>query len=1152
MRYLLSSSLVVLALGSPALAVPEGATDTPAAKSTSTTSAHLGLSVVPEGTEVKIVADSKGQKVISPTALCFDESGAMLIAETHRFRFGVEDDRDRLYWYLDDLAAQTTEDRRAMHEKWKSKVSIESLTKKSEIVRRLVDTDGDGVFETSNVFADGFNDVLDGTAAGIFSMDGTAYFACIPKIWMLRDADKDGKAEKKEVLQDGFGVRVSFSGHDMNGFALGPDGRIYGTIGDRGFNITTKEGRKYVYPGKGATFRFDPDGSNFEVVHTGLRNPKEIAFDDFGNAFTVDNNSDQGDKARVVYLVEGGESGWEMEHQTMHSFHRQIGLTVHPPNRWMAERMWEPKNDAQPAYIIPPLMNLTSGPSGLTYHPGAGFVKSEAGRFLICDYKASAAASGIWSFKVEPDGAGMKVADSRKFAWGIPATDVEYSWDGKIYIADFMGGWSSHDDGRVISLDAGKNAWRAAESAEAAKLIREGFDQRSSSELASLLKHADQRVRLRAEIALTRKNDALQQFTKATTSDNQLERLHGVWGLGILTRRGALPMPDQSCAVASDSARTEAAKVLGNLLTHKDAETRAQAVKALEESPVDGNAMPLAHLLADESPRVRAFAAITAGKRNARNAVPAILAMLKENADRDPYLRLAGAGALQQLVSSDDLAKLASDSSKSVRLAAVVALRRQHAPQLAAFLNDTDTKVAEEAIRSIHDESIEAARPAVAALLDKLDVRAWKPFMQRRLLHSAYRLGGIENAKRLLAVSSNTKLPDETRLEALRLISVWTTPPPADQSTGHIVKLDKRNADEIKPLLAETIPTLLKEGGPVVTDAFALVSIYNLSISSLDDSTLRSMVTKGAMPGKARAQALGLYAARKTKDLAALLTTLSADKDDDLALSALKLLVERFPKESFSALSQTVDSNNASRAQAAWKDMATLEDTGIGPLFVRHLKELQEKKGVSPSALELLATARVRKEPEVKQALDAYEASVKASSDPLAAYMTALEGGNAKAGAALFESQPVAQCLRCHRAEVGGDNGGEAGPNLAGVAKRGDRKFLLESLVNPNAKVASGFGVVSIALKNGASVGGILLGESPEFVDVDVASKRWRVKRSDITSLTPPASAMPPMGMIIKQEELRDLVAWLSTLEKSNPAQKAAPAPPILDPATLK
>jgi quinoprotein glucose dehydrogenase len=199
---------------------------------------------VPKGVEVRVAADDKGQKVISPTALTFDESGALYVAETHRFLDGIEDDREHLYWYLDDLAARTTDDRRAMHEKWKEKVPLEKLTKKSESIRRLVDRDGDGKFEDSGVFADGFNDVLDGTGAGLFALDGTVYYACIPKIWALRDTNQDGKADEKNALQDGFGVHVSFSGHDLNGFVLGPDGRLYGSLGDRGLNLTTREGKK--------------------------------------------------------------------------------------------------------------------------------------------------------------------------------------------------------------------------------------------------------------------------------------------------------------------------------------------------------------------------------------------------------------------------------------------------------------------------------------------------------------------------------------------------------------------------------------------------------------------------------------------------------------------------------------------------------------------------------------------------------------------------------------------------------------------------------------------------------------------------------------------------------------------------------------------
>lgn len=59
---------------------------------------------------------------------------------------------------------------------------------------------------------------------------------------MIEDVDGDLKSDKREVLQDGFGVRVSFSGHDLNGFALGPDGRLYTTIGIEDFLSPQKKG----------------------------------------------------------------------------------------------------------------------------------------------------------------------------------------------------------------------------------------------------------------------------------------------------------------------------------------------------------------------------------------------------------------------------------------------------------------------------------------------------------------------------------------------------------------------------------------------------------------------------------------------------------------------------------------------------------------------------------------------------------------------------------------------------------------------------------------------------------------------------------------------------------------------------------------------
>jgi quinoprotein glucose dehydrogenase len=158
----------------------------------------LAGTTIPEGSSLKVEADFKGQGIKSPTALTFDEQGNIYVAETHRFRFGVEDDRNNLFWYLDDLAAQETGDRRKLHEKWAGKVSMKHMTSESEVIRRFADSDGDGTFDKINVFSDGYNDVLDGTGAGVFYYDGSLYFACIPKIYKLRDTDNDGVADEKK------------------------------------------------------------------------------------------------------------------------------------------------------------------------------------------------------------------------------------------------------------------------------------------------------------------------------------------------------------------------------------------------------------------------------------------------------------------------------------------------------------------------------------------------------------------------------------------------------------------------------------------------------------------------------------------------------------------------------------------------------------------------------------------------------------------------------------------------------------------------------------------------------------------------------------------------------------------------------------------
>ena len=1116
-----------------------------------------GSAATVAGLNFKEIADYASAGITSPASLSISNNGSIFVAETHRNRFGVEDDRTNLYWYHDDLASKTIEDRRALHQKWASKKSYEWMTAKSEIVRRLPNEQADGTYAQATVFADKFNDLLDGIGSGVFSWDDTVYYACIPRLWMLHDVNQAGKLSERKVIESGFGVRVSLSGHDMSGFVMGYDGRVYGSIGDRGFNLITKEGRKYDYHNRGAIFRFEPDGTQFEVVHSGVRNTKEFAFDEWGNGIGVDNNSDQGDEARIIYIIEGADSGWEMEHQAMHTFHREIGLDQRPPSRWMTERTWEKQNDVQPSFIIPPVDYVCSGPSGVTCHPGTGFLASEEKHFFVCDYRGSSPGSGIWSFKLQPQGAGFKLVEKHQLIWGIAATDVDFDWKGRVVISDYVTGWGSQDLGRIVNLTAQK-PFKSEESATVADLIKKGFSTSTSDELAQLLRHADQRVRLRAQLELTRRPDALVRFTQVTQADNALERVHGIWGLGILARRGAAIAPNEAWsaepkAIAPLADRLAAAQRLVALLSHADAEVRAQAVRALGEAPIAGNDLPFAKLILDESPRVRLFAAIAAGRLSADKFLPEVFTMLKQNADVDPILRHAGSMAIDGMCKDKQALELAAThESKSVRLATVMVMRRRGDESVVRFINDQSTIVADEAIRAIHDLYFETGRPAVAALLDTRNACSWTPFMLRRLIYSAYRLGGEENAARLVSVVLDKNTPEEVHTEALRLLGLWTKPYPVDQFSGHWAPLPERDVKELRTTLNKALPGLIQRDSATLLTTLSLVDQYQLDTAVLTEETLQQLTANQELSGSARAKALAMLLARKPNNAPALFERYASDKKDEVAMVAVAELSRQNPERGLIELRKSAAAESTARRQAAWKILATLKAEGVEAFFVAQLKALENTKGVNSAAIEIIEAAEDRSEPAVQNALSSLKKLLNSETNKLSKWMPALEGGDATNGFALFQSLPAGQCMRCHRYSTDRHAaGGEAGPNLVGVAKRGDRNYLLESIVQSNAVVASGYGTVNIELINKGALTGTLLNQNADAVDIDVAGVRWRVVRKDIQSMTEPVSGMPILDGVLSPREVRDMVAWLATLDVVPPKPKVAD-PKVLDISKIK
>jgi quinoprotein glucose dehydrogenase len=102
----------------------------------------------------------------NPVAFTFDERGRLFVAETYRYRSSVLDIRDFIAPMLEaDLALRTVEDRVAMIEKILGREGVKELSIESERVRLVEDRDGDGKADFSSIYAEGFDDPLDGIAA---------------------------------------------------------------------------------------------------------------------------------------------------------------------------------------------------------------------------------------------------------------------------------------------------------------------------------------------------------------------------------------------------------------------------------------------------------------------------------------------------------------------------------------------------------------------------------------------------------------------------------------------------------------------------------------------------------------------------------------------------------------------------------------------------------------------------------------------------------------------------------------------------------------------------------------------------------------------------------------------------------------------------
>lgn len=376
-----------------------------------------GLQALKAGPGLEVSLFAADDMLVNPTAIDVDAQGRIWVTEAANYRL------------FKHPTVRATGDR----------------------VRVLEDTDGDGHCDKATTF---YEDPTVQAPLGVAVLGNRVYICQSPELYYLEDTDGDLKADKKTVILTGFaGVDHD---HAIHGAMIGPDGKIYITVGDSGLDVTDGSGHRIV-AGKASespefdaatVLRVDLEGNHLELLAEGMRNPYEPTVDSFGNVYGSDNDDDGNEQVQINYVFEGGHYGY---------WPRRQG------DRHLDEVHWNKDR----AGVIPNMMRTGFGsPTGILFYEGESLPERLRNTLIHAD----AGPGVIRSYRPVANGAGFKcemevILSAPDDKWFRPS-DVCAAPDGSIFVSDWydpgVGGHNMGDTsrGRIYRLAAKDSTYK--------------------------------------------------------------------------------------------------------------------------------------------------------------------------------------------------------------------------------------------------------------------------------------------------------------------------------------------------------------------------------------------------------------------------------------------------------------------------------------------------------------------------------------------------------------------------------------------------------------------------------------------------------------------------------------------------------------------
>ncbi|QEG43817.1 CotH protein [Roseimaritima ulvae] len=496
-------------------------------------------------------------------------------------------------------------------------------------VLRCVDDDHDGVMDRVTTFCRVDH------VRGVVYRGGAVWVSHPPYLSVFHDEDGDGVADRRQQLVRGLTseqLNTRGGDHTTNGVRMGIDGWLY--IGDGDYGVPRAEGvdgSSVVLRG-GGILRVRPDGTELELVSSGLRNPFDIAIDPQLNMFTRDNTNDgAGWDTRVSQLFPSAEYGYP--------------------------RLFANFSDE----IMPTLGTFgNGGGTGSLYIEDESWPPSHNHALFTGDWGRSA----VFHHPLQADGATFQLTQ-QAFATIPRATGMDLDAQGNLYVASWWRGEASVHVGPHVGFVA-RVTPTAAEPRRLPDLAKA-----SDAELVAALRSPNAVVRFHVQGELLRRGSHVVAALRTACLDRTLS---------INGRVAALFAVKQIQGAASHD-------FLRTLTT--DPDIREFAIRALTDrkTQLDGlDADFFIPFLSDDSPRVRAQTLIALGRLGDTAAAKPILTLARQADSQRPDPAAPNAEqviphlALRALIELEAAEACLEALDTPQRTAALRALRSMHTP----------------------------------------------------------------------------------------------------------------------------------------------------------------------------------------------------------------------------------------------------------------------------------------------------------------------------------------------------------------------------------------------------------------------------------------------------------------------------------------